>query len=414
MSHPAIAAHAPTLLDRFRQLRRGSEMLADPLDAEDMVAQSMPDASPVKWHLAHTTWFFATFLPLDSPTPGWATVFNSYYQTVGQPYPRPRRGLLTRPALVEILAWRHAVSEAVERLIAAGVDGSTAALIELGIAHEEQHQELILTDLLHLFSCNPLEPVYRPLPPVTAGQATALAWFDYAGGTASIGHAGSGFAFDNEGPRHLVHLTPWRLASRLVTNGEYQAFIQDGGYRRPELWLSDGWATVCAEGWQAPLYWRWQDDEPLAMTLGGLRALNPAAPVAHVSYYEADAYARWAGKRLPREAEWEQAATGLPVTGNDLGSGAWRPLPAPPAHHHPVQMFGDVWEWTASPYSAYPGYRPTAGALGEYNGKFMVNQIVLRGGSCASPPGHLRASYRNFFPPAARWQFSGIRLAEDA
>ncbi len=414
MIHATIAPPSPALQDRFRQVRRHSEVLAEPLSAEDAAAQSMADASPVKWHLAHTSWFFSTFLPLQGEAPDWAPLFNSYYETVGQPYPRPRRGLLTRPGLAEILAWRHAVSTAVAALIERGLDDRGTALLELGIAHEEQHQELILTDLLHLFACNPLAPVYRPLPPAESRPAPPLSWFEYEGGLAQIGHAGPGFAFDNEEPRHLVHLAPWRLGSRLVTNGEYLDFIGDGGYRRPELWLSDGWATVRNEAWQAPLYWRWQDGLPLAMTLGGLRAVDPAAPVAHVSYYEADAYARWAGKRLPAEAEWERAAAALPAIGNDQGSGALRPLPAEPAAGHPAQLFGDLWEWTASPYSAYPGYRPSAGALGEYNGKFMVNQMVLRGGSCASPPGHLRASYRNFFPPAARWQFSGIRLAEDA
>ncbi len=403
--------------DRFLQTRQRSESLAEPLSAEDMGGQSMADASPTKWHLAHTTWFFSTFLPLALPAPDWARLYNSYYQSIGRPYSRPQRGLLTRPALPEVMTWRARVTAAVLDLVETAGSAQWAELVPvlaLGIAHEEQHQELILSDLLHLFSFNPLDPVYQPLRPARHHPAAPLKWFAYAGGAHAIGHGGEGFAFDNEMPRHTVQLVPWRLASRLSTNAEYLDFIQDDGYRRAELWLSDGWATVQSEGWAAPLYWRWRDGKPFSMTLSGLQPVDPAAPVAHVSYYEADAFARWAGRRLPTEAEWETAAaTADPHTGNDLSTGLLRPTADKPCGNAPLQLFGDLWEWTASAYAPYPGYRPTAGALGEYNGKFMVNQMVLRGGSCVTPRGHVRASYRNFFPPSARWQFTGIRLADD-
>jgi ergothioneine biosynthesis protein EgtB len=394
----------PSLAERLRLTRARSLALAAPLSAEDMGAQSMTEASPTKWHLAHTTWFFASFLPLGGADPDWAGLYNSYYQSLGRPYPRPARGLLTRPSLAEVLAWRDAVDRRLERLPIA----DWVPLLELGIAHEEQHQELMLTDILHLFSTNPLAPAYAPQAERALGPAVPMQWLDQPGGVGEIGAPEPGFAFDNERPRHRVVVEPWQLASRLVTNGEYQDFIDDDGYGRPELWLSDGWTARQAEDWSAPLYWR---EGGTAFGLGGLSRRDPAAPVAHVSYFEADAYARWAGKRLPTEAEWELAAQALPVRGNSLERGALCPLPADGAR--PAQMFGDLWEWTASPYSPYPRFRPLAGAAGEYNGKFMINQMVLRGGSCVSPAGQLRPSLRNFFPPGARWQFTGIRLAED-
>jgi ergothioneine biosynthesis protein EgtB len=409
------------LRSRFLATRRRSERLAEPLSPEDCAAQSMPDASPVKWHLAHTSWFFETFV-LERAWPGYRpfhtafrVLFNSYYQSVGAQHPRPQRGLLTRPSLEEIARYRAHVDEHVVKLLdGAPVEPALAAVVELGLQHEQQHQELILTDVKHLLAANPLEPAYRgDLAAAPAEAATPLAWHAYAEGTRWIGHAGDGFAFDNEGPRHRQFVAAFALASRAVSCGEWLGFIEDGGYARPELWLSDGWAAVQARGWRAPAYWRRADGGWRVFTLGGVRPLCAGEPVCHVSFYEADAYARWAGARLPTEAEWEVATAGVPVTGNFVESGRLHPAPAAPAAG-PAQLFGDVWEWTASAYAAYPGYRPAAGALGEYNGKFMANQMVLRGGSCASPRDHLRASYRNFFPPDARWQLSGVRLARDA
>lgn len=410
---------------RFRRVRDRSESLADPLSPEDQTAQSMADASPAKWHLAHTSWFFETFLlephlpAYRSFDPHYRMLFNSYYEAVGPRPPRPERGLITRPGTAEIADYRLHVTAAMLHLIDGADEESwprLAPLIALGLAHEEQHQELILTDILHLFSCNPLRPAYCPAARARDGEAPPLDWFLYDGGLREIGHRGGGFAFDNEGPCHQAWLAPFRLASRLVTNGEYRRFIEEDGYRRPEFWLSDGWAAVQQQGWQAPLYWL---GDGMQMTLAGPQPLDEAAPVCHVGFYEADAFARWAGKRLPTEQEWECAARLLPpeelgYRANLLDSGALRPLPAPVRPGHPAQMFGDVWEWTQSAYGPYPGFRPAAGAIGEYNGKFMCSQMVLRGGSCATPPGHLRATYRNFFPPAARWQFAGLRLAEDA
>ncbi len=408
----------------FAAARRRSEALAAPLSAEDQVVQSMPDASPTKWHLAHTTWFFEAVV-LAALRPGhrpfddaFGYLFNSYYEALGARHPRPERGLLTRPPLARVMEYRHHVTQAVLALID-GADAATwsaaAPLLTLGIHHEQQHQELLLTDILHAFSRNPLRPAYARVPPPPTGEPPPLRWLEDSGGRRDIGAGGEGFAFDNERPRHRVHLRPFRLASRPVTNGEFRAFIADGGYERPELWLSDGWATVRQRGWRRPLYWYRDGERWMTMSLGGGVPLDDAAPVAHVSFYEADAYARWAGRRLPTEAEWEAAAAALPVTGNFAAEGAaLRPLPAADAGDAPAQMFGDVWEWTASAYAPYPGFRPLAGAVGEYNGKFMVNQMVLRGGSCATPAGHVRASYRNFFYPHQRWQFSGVRLAEDA
>lgn len=411
----------PNLAERYRQVRAATAGLADGLSAEDQVVQSMPDASPVKWHLAHTTWFFETFLllphgpgyrPFD---PSFGYLFNSYYEAVGARHPRPRRGLLTRPGVAAVAAYRAHVDEAMQGLLDGDGAERLAPLVMLGLAHEEQHQELILMDLLHLLSCNPLAPAYRPFRPAPAALRPAGRWIDFAGGIRDIGHGGEGFAFDNEGPRHEVLLRPFRLFSRPVTNGEWQAFIAAGGYRTPTLWLSDGWAAVNAEEWEAPAYWRRDaDGRWVEFTLSGENPLDEDAPVCHVSYYEADAFARWAGKRLPTEAEWEVAAAGLEPRGNTLGSGLLRPAAADAgAGDGPVQMFGDVWEWTSSAYSAYPGFRPAAGAVGEYNGKFMANQYVLRGGCCVTPDGHARASYRNFFYPHQRWMFGGVRLADD-
>jgi ergothioneine biosynthesis protein EgtB len=381
----------PALASRFAAVRRHSLDLAAPLSAEDQCVQSMPDASPTKWHLAHTTWFFET-LVLRSHAPGYtayderfAHLFNSYYESLGSRHPRPQRGLLTRPSLAEVHAYREAVDGALLRWLPEGAPEALAQ-VELGLQHEQQHQELLLTDIQHALSLNPLQPPMRAGAPPDLDAACG-GWVEHGGGEVEIGHAGGGFAFDNETPRHAVRLAPFAIGRRLVTNAEYQAFIDDGGYRRPALWLSDGWAAVQAQDWTAPLYWR---DDGRAFGLHGVQPRRPEAPVLHLSFYEAAAYAEWAGARLPTEFEWEAAAAG--------------PL---------EQRFGVAWQWTRSSYDPYPRYRPWAGAVGEYNGKFMVGQIVLRGSSLATPPGHERLTYRNFFPPAARWQFSGLRLARD-
>ncbi|HET6805556.1 MAG TPA: ergothioneine biosynthesis protein EgtB [Frateuria sp.] len=404
-----------TLAQRYRRVRQQSLQLCAGLTAEDMMVQSMPDASPAKWHLAHTTWFFEQFVlgrdrhyrPRD---PAWHYLFNSYYQSIGPMHARPQRGLLSRPTLDEVMGYRRHVDEAMHGLLLREDEGALAMVVELGLQHEQQHQELLLTDILHAFWSNPLLPAYLP-GTASARAASSLPMQFVAGreGVIEIGHAGEGFAFDNETPRHRTLLAPHALANRLVTNEEYAEFVHDGGYREPSLWLSDGWATVQREGWQRPLYW--QPDLASSFSLAGVRALDPSAPVCHLSYYEADAFARWAGARLPTEAEWEAAAGLLPVKGNLL-DGEPR-LPQPAEGMGLEQMYGDAWEWTASPYVAYPGFRPLPGSLGEYNGKFMCGQWVLRGGSCATPAGHVRASYRNFFPPQARWQFAGLRLAKD-
>ena len=416
---PARAAEAREALARYRRVREATLDLTATLSAEDQVAQSMPDASPTKWHLAHTTWFFETFLltphladyrPFD---PAFGYLFNSYYEAVGPRQPRPQRGLLTRPSLERVLAYRAHVDQAMSRLLSQGA-GALKPLLDLGLAHEEQHQELILMDILHLFAQSPLKPAYAPAPALPVGRDPgALRQVAFEGGLVEIGHEGCGFAFDNEGPRHKVYLEPFRLADRLITNAEWLAFMADGGYSRPDLWLSEGWAHVQAEGWTAPLYWEQATDGSwLVMTLQGRRALAPHAPVTHVSFYEADAYATWAGARLPTEAEWEHAAADLPVAGNLREQGEFGPAAAKP-HQGLRQMFGDAWEWTRSAYAPYPGFRPAAGAVGEYNGKFMIGQMVLRGGCCATPEGHVRATYRNFFYPHQRWMFSGVRLAWD-
>ena len=413
---------ASTLLADYRAVRRQTEILADPLEPEDFVVQSMPDASPVKWHLAHTTWFFETFI-LSSALPDYRPrypqynyLFNSYYNAIGERISRDRRGLLSRPTIGEVERYRHEIDARMEDWLGSADELALAPLastVVLGLHHEQQHQELILTDLKHAFAGNPLRPIYRERDPGTPGESSPLRWSAYPAGSRRIGHEGLGFAFDNEMPRHTEYVGAFELASRPASNADYLGFIADGGYDRPELWLSDGWAARKARGWTAPLYWERLDGRWMTTTLAGPEEILPDEPVTHVSYYEADAFARWADARLATEAEWEVAAVDRPVDGNFLESGRYHPAAAGPGEGGPGQMFGDVWEWTRSPYSPYPGYRPASGALGEYNGKFMCNQMVLRGGSCATPRTHIRATYRNFFPPEARWQFSGIRLARD-
>jgi ergothioneine biosynthesis protein EgtB len=412
------------VLERFERVRAATEALCAPLSPEDAVVQSMPDASPAKWHLAHTTWFFETFV-LDAARPGrtpfhprYTYLFNSYYDNVGARHARPARGLLTRPSLEEVRAYRRAIEgELGDWLCAERRPGDAAllAVLELGLHHEQQHQELLVTDVKHLLSCNPLEPAYRAGPAPPAARVEPPAWTRHDAGLRTLGHRGAGFAFDNEGPAHEVHVAAFELASRPVTCGEFLEFLEAGGYCEPRWWLSDGWAWVREQSIAAPAYWRRDGARWTVFTLAGRRALDPAEPLAHVSYYEADAYARFALARLPREAEWEVAARELAPEGHFADSGLLHPrATCARGDGAPAALFGDVWEWTQSPYTAYPGYRPAEGALGEYNGKFMANQMVLRGGSCATPSGHVRATYRNFFPPTARWQFSGLRLARDA
>lgn len=408
-----------SLQERFAQIRRTSMRITAWLSAEDQMLQSMPDASPTKWHLAHTTWFFETFILLAN-APGYKPfddryqyLFNSYYKQLGaHPY-RGSRGLLSRPRLEEVHAYREHVDQALMAWLNQ-FDDSVNELIELGLNHEQQHQELMLTDVKHGLWSSPLRPESIRGPRVL-DVTPPQDWTEFDGGIHAVGNAGGGFAFDNESPRHDVLLQPFAIASRAVTNGEYLEFMQDGGYQRPELWLSDGWDTVCAQRWNAPLYWEetdgaWRQFVLNGTTGAGMRDVNPAEPVCHVSFYEADAYARWSGARLLREEEWEVAAVQLPSEGSFLDDNSFHPRPAKGEGNQ--QMFGDVWQWTASPYVAYPGFKPATGVVGEYNGKFMCNQLVLRGGSCATPASHIRASYRNFFPPHARWQFSGIRLAK--
>lgn len=414
MSTADLAASAKSktpgsLRERYAEVRTFTERLAEPLSPEDCAVQSMPDASPVKWHLAHTTWFFETFLlnqlsGYQAFDERFTHLFNSYYNAVGEQFTRSQRGVLSRPRFEEVLAYRQHVDEAMVDLLADGPDAVPDAemhrIVEVGLHHEQQHQELILTDIKHALSLNPLSPVYSAAS-FAENACCDADWIEFDEGLYSIGHDERGFAFDNESPRHRVFLEAFLLANRTVTCGEYLQFIEDGGYRRPELWLSLGWAAVEAHRWQAPGYWWQRDGRWREFTLAGERAIDPAAPVCHVSYFEADAYARWAGARLPTEAEWEVASVGLPTRGGYADD-----LLAADHAVHP----GRTWEWTASPYTAYPGYQPPPGALGEYNGKFMCDQHVLRGGSCATHSSHIRATYRNFFPAETRWQFSGIRL----
>ena len=406
-----------TITDRFFATRALTESLAGPLSAEDQTVQSMPDVSPTKWHRAHTSWFFETFLLTPELRgyqpfhPAYGYLFNSYYEGVGARYPRHDRGLVSRPGIEEIADYRRFVDDAMGTLLTDAAGAGIDPLVELGIQHEQQHQELLLMDIKHVLSRNPLLPAYDHLRTPACVPSPTRTWTEVAGGVAEIGHDGGGFSFDNELPRHPVYVGAFAIAEGAVTCGEWMAFIEDGGYQRPELWLSDGWATVQDEQWQAPLYWSMVDDEWHEFTLGGPITVNPGQPVCHVSYYEADAFARWAGHRLPTEAEWEVAAARHRVGGHFLDQTLLHPTPARPGP--PTGPYGDVWQWTSSAYSPYPGFEPAPGAVGEYNGKFMVNQYVLRGGSCVTPPGHLRTTYRNFFPPSARWAFSGLRLARN-
>ncbi len=409
-----IATPTPLLLDRYQQVRQVSEKICQPLAIEDYTIQSMPDVSPPKWHLAHTTWFFETFLLLPY-LPGYAVfdpqfgyLFNSYYEAVGARHPRHQRGMLSRPTVAEVYRYRAHVDRAMMELLCIVEHPDLADLLILGLHHEQQHQELLLTDIKHILALNPLHPIYRDdLHPTTFTDST-FQWLKYSGGLYSIGHQGDEFAFDNESPRHQTYLQDYKLGNRLVTNGEYLEFIQTGGYQEAKYWLAEGWATVQAHQWRSPLYWELIDNDWYVMTLGGLQRVDERNPVCHVSFYEADAYATWKGKRLPTEAEWEIATIDLPQIGNFLASDYLDPTPATNLHH---QFFGDVWEWTQSAYLPYPGFQIADGAIGEYNGKFMCNQMVLRGGSCVTSADHIRPTYRNFFPPSTRWQFSGIRLA---
>ena len=408
-----------SLCSRYARIRAHSFHLAKPLSAEDCCVQSMPEASPVKWHLAHTTWFFETFVlekyeePFAPFQPAFRMLFNSYYNGVGEKHPRPQRGLLTRPALREILLYRKQVNERMERLLAHfGDDQALFALVDLGLHHEQQHQELILTDVKHLLSLNPLKPSYREQEEEASHAPSGIEWLAFTGGLVEIGHGGDGFCFDNESPRHKQYLNSYRLASRLVTNGEYLDFIADGGYQEPRLWLSEGWDWVQANKIMHPIYWEQDGNRRSEFTLGGKGPLHAAAPAVHVSYFEADAYARWAGARLPSEAEWENAAGVHAAVDEPDRHDRLHPRPAMNVQGL-QQMFGEAWQWTQTSYAPYPGYLWPEGAVGEYNGKFMVNQYVLRGSSCVTPGGHSRATYRNFFPATARWQFSGIRLAKD-
>ena len=417
-------ARAKQLLGQYLSVRQFSEQLCQTLEAEDCVIQTMPEMSPTKWHLAHTTWFFETFvakphlpgyLPLH---PQYAFLFNSYYNAAGKMHARPQRGLISRPTVKETFAYRHYLDQTMQRWLDSA-DELTLERIEplvvLGLNHEQQHQELMLTDIKHVFWMNPLRPAFRPDKPMLKPVGGVPEWRQFEAGIYSVGHEGPGFCFDNEEPHHKTLLNSFALADRLVTNQEYLEFMQAGGYRRPELWLSLGWTAVCERGWNAPLYWEQRDGGWWMMTLSGMRPVRLYEPVCHVSYFEADAYARWAGARLPTESEWEVAAGPAELEGQFAEGGRFHPAPSaqPSSPGALRQMFGEVWQWTQSSYAPYPGYRAAAGALGEYNGKFMCNQYVLRGASCATPKSHARLTYRNFFPPDARWQFLGLRLAKD-
>ncbi len=402
-------------------MRGLTESLAAPLSAEDQTVQSMPDVSPTKWHRGHTSWFFETFL-LQPSAPGYrpfhpafAYIFNSYYEMVGARHPRSERGLISRPGIDEVRDYRQHVDRSMVDLLDRSASPELLALVELGLNHEQQHQELLLMDIKHVLSRNPLHPAYDALAVTPPGASPSVGWLEHPAGTAEVGHPGVGFGFDNEFPRHTVSLPSFAIADRPVTCGDWLAFMHDGGYQRPELWLSDGWALVQQERWNAPLYWSPADEGDPGVawnifTLGGDRPVDPAEPVCHVSYYEADAFAHWTGARLPTESEWEVVAAGEGGAGHFLDQARLHPAPLDGAER---RFFGDVWEWTSSAYCPYPAFRAAPGAVGEYNGKFMVNQYVLRGGCCATPAGHVRATYRNFFPAAARWAFSGVRLARD-
>jgi ergothioneine biosynthesis protein EgtB len=416
--HPETRVANRALLDRYHAVRSATNELRSRLTAEDQMVQSMPDCSPAKWHAAHTTWFFETFLLSAAPwyrpfNPRFRDVFNSYYKQVGEHPFRGDRGTFSHPTLDEIQGFRSHVDVAMERLISGGLNAEQSALIELGLNHEQQHQELILTDIKHAFWSQPLRPAYAPAKSNGNASPWPINFVRFEGGQQRIGHEGPDFAFDNELPRHTVYLHPYSLASRPATNAEYLEFINDDAYRRPELWLSEGWDTVVRLGWKAPLYWEKDaSGDWTNFTLSGQRPIDDSEPVSHISFFEADAFARWSGHRLPTEFEWEHAAASLSVAGNFADDRRYHPAPAG-SREGLQQMFGDVWEWTGSAYLGYPGFRPAEGAVGEYNGKFMCNQFVLRGGSCATPSSHIRATYRNFFPPHARWQFTGVRLASD-
>lgn len=409
------------LIERFSTIREFSRFLTEPLETEDFVVQARETTSPIKWHLAHVSWFYEKFIlekvipEYQSPHPQYNHIFNSYYLQAGTPHKRAQRGLLTRPTVEQVFEYREYVNNRIrsfleetdkERLVEFG------PVIEIGNNHEQQHQELILTDLKYLFAQNPLKPSYRELKMVEGTTSQELQWITFEDGVYSIGNRGDEFCYDNEQPRHRTFVEPFQLSNRLITNEEYLEFIKDGGYRRPVLWLDDGWSKVQEQNWKAPLYWQQRDGQWFQFTLGGTKKLNLKEPVTHISYYEADAFARWRGKRLPTEAEWEVAASDLAVRGTFVEAGTFHPQPLHQNSNQLLQMFGDVWEWTQSAYSPYPGYKSPSGALGEYNGKFMCNQFVLRGGSCVTSESHIRKTYRNFFYPDARWQFNGIRLAE--
>ncbi|MFK7989180.1 MAG: ergothioneine biosynthesis protein EgtB [Sandaracinaceae bacterium] len=404
------------LASRYRDVRAFTDALAAPLSAEDTVIQSMPDVSPTKWHMAHTSWFFETFVlardaDYTAHHPAYAVLFNSYYNTVGEQFPRAQRGLLSRPTLDAVRAYRAHVDAAMVSLLAAGVDAATAAIVEVGLHHEEQHQELLLTDIKHVFSVNPLRPAYRARE-TNSVEAPGCAWRSFDEGIREIGaRPGTGFTFDNEQPRHRVFLEAFALATRPVSNGDLIAFLEDGGYQTHSLWHSEGWATVQTEGWTAPFYWEKRDGRWFTMTLAGMQPVALGEAACHLSWFEASAFAEWAGARLPTEAEWEVASAEAGSEGAFADDGRFHPAPLRAAGEGLTGMFGDTWEWTASPYVPYPGYRAAPGALGEYNGKFMANQYVLRGGSCLTRRHHVRASYRNFFPSSARWQMTGARLA---
>jgi ergothioneine biosynthesis protein EgtB len=415
-----------SLIEFYKTVREFSHTLAEPLEIEDYVVQSMPDVSPTKWHLAHTSWFFETFVlskairEYRSPNPQYAYLFNSYYILAGERHLRPKRGFISRPTVGETYSYRNHVDESMLQFMHSANKKEwkeLSAVIEIGIHHEQQHQELIVTDIKHVLSENPLNPQYvsKQKPDRTTDKPQELKWVSFEGGVRNIGNEGEGFGYDNEYPLHKVYVNPYKLGSRLVTNTQYMEFIEDGGYETPEIWLSEGWATVETNDWKAPLYWQKINGEWMQFTLTGLRKVEPNEPLTHVSYFEADSYARWAGSRLPTEAEWEVAAASVPIEGNFVDNMNFHPAPLDKSSNgQPLkQMFGDVWEWTQSAYSAYPGYKAPPGALGEYNGKFMCNQMVLKGGSCATSKSHIRKTYRNFFPTDARWQFMGIRLAKD-
>ena len=422
-----LGADPAEMVGRYQRIRRRTEELCAPLEPDDYMLQAMPDASPAKWHLGHVSWFFETFL-LRPRLDGYKAtedmyqfLFNSYYNGAGPQWYRPARGQLSRPTVPEVYDFRAHINGSMVELVESTSPDELevlGSLMTLGLNHEQQHQELLVTDLKYNLSVNPLRPAYHETPPAT-GEQTDMEWVGYEGGIHHIGHDREGFAFDNEWPRHEALLHPYQLASRPTTNGEYIEFMEAGGYTTPDHWLSEGWKTVQSLGWIAPLYWEKIDGRWWSQTMSGMRPIDEHGPVAHVSYYEADAYARWAGKRLPTEQEWERAAADEPIEGNFADSGRLHPSPASEhsnsGHRGRLrQIYGDLWEWTQSPYSAYPGFQPLEGTVGEYNGKFMVNQMVLRGGSCATPADHIRPSYRNFFPADARWQFSGIRLADNA